>query len=75
VPAGREAWSGNGRWQGGRESHTVLVCHLVEVSGFTAPRGRAAREAWLADVREYQALYAEVVQRFEGILRSIRSSG
>jgi DNA-binding winged helix-turn-helix (wHTH) protein/predicted ATPase/class 3 adenylate cyclase len=45
---------------------TVLVCHLGEVSGPAAPRDRDAREARLADVREYQALCAEVVQRFEG---------
>ena len=45
---------------------TVLVCHLGEVSGPAAPRDRDAREARLADVREYQTLCAEVVQRFEG---------
>jgi predicted ATPase/DNA-binding winged helix-turn-helix (wHTH) protein/class 3 adenylate cyclase len=45
---------------------TVLVCHLGEVSGPAAPRDRDAREARLADVRDYQALCAEVVQRFEG---------
>jgi DNA-binding winged helix-turn-helix (wHTH) protein/tetratricopeptide (TPR) repeat protein/class 3 adenylate cyclase len=45
---------------------TVLVCHLGEVSGSATPRDRDAREARLADVRDYQALCAEVVQRFEG---------
>jgi DNA-binding winged helix-turn-helix (wHTH) protein/class 3 adenylate cyclase/tetratricopeptide (TPR) repeat protein len=45
---------------------TVLVCQLGEVSGPAAPRDRDAREARLADVRDYQALCAEVAQRFEG---------
>jgi DNA-binding winged helix-turn-helix (wHTH) protein/tetratricopeptide (TPR) repeat protein len=45
---------------------TVLVCHLEEGSGPTVQLDRAAREARLEEVRQYQALCAAVIERFEG---------
>jgi DNA-binding winged helix-turn-helix (wHTH) protein len=44
---------------------TVLVCHLVGVSGRTAPLDREAR---LEVVRDFQAMCTEVVQRFDGLV-------